>query len=195
MEQNEEILKNNDSEESIQDVLVAFRESFDRVFDIELDMQSNTFNFIPINEDLILELGLIFGVDEPGTESAEEWNNLVKVFVENSKLLSEDFPGYAISFVGSLENTDTRLLTVMNGVVTYNYFYMEQAAKTFYREQTAKTKKSWNEYEIALKRLYSGEHLTEVDKSILGREWGLSYATQQEEIEEHIKDFRSKIKK
>ena len=44
-------------------------------------------------------------------------------------------------------------------------------------------KESINDYETALNRLYSGEDLTEVDKSILGVKWGLSYATQRKEIE------------
>lgn len=98
-------------------ILSMFEESLEGIFDVELDVESKTFNIIPIDTDFSTELTAVINGDLIAIES---WEGLVDEMKGLSQVISDILPGCTINIVNPL-NKENTLLMVMDGVVIYDF--------------------------------------------------------------------------
>jgi len=98
-------------------VLSLLRDNFGDSADIEFVKEETTFYITPSDPAFILEVAnMISG----GSQSTEDWNNLVESFRSMSESSQEMLPDYWYS-LRNPANPDNLLLIVSNGYVIYNF--------------------------------------------------------------------------
>ncbi|QRN86049.1 hypothetical protein JR334_02100 [Clostridia bacterium] len=105
------------SEETLESLALGiFEDSFEGIALVALNGDINTFYITPFDEAFVLGLTMALDGDQ---DSIAEWDTLVGAMIVLSENIADMLPGYTIELVNP-ENTDNTLLTVIDGIVTYD---------------------------------------------------------------------------
>jgi hypothetical protein len=118
LEEPQEVVEESKDNEALEQVVLSLlRDNFGDSADIEFVKEETTFYITPSDPAFILEVAnMISG----GSQSTEDWNNLVESFRSMSESSQEMLPDYWYS-LRNPANPDNLLLIVSNGYVIYNF--------------------------------------------------------------------------